>query len=145
VQRRIIVDGVKVEGEDAQRIIDEALGAHGTSGQWSTGAIVGVVTTCVLVVGPVSCVTGLLVERFGAGPSWAWMIAVSLIGSVIVAGAWYHLYLRTHRRRLREAMRRRGFELCRECGYWLKGLGPESEHCPECGAERAALPDDDEA
>jgi hypothetical protein len=142
VQRRIIVDGIKVEGEDAQRIIDDALGASGDSGQWSAGATIGVITTCALVVGGASCVSGVLAQRFGAGPSWAWMIGVSLVGSPIVAGTWFHVYLRLHRRRLREAMRRRGFELCPRCGYWLKGLGPDSAHCPECGAERRSLADD---
>ena len=33
-----------------------------------------------------------------------------------------------------EAMRRHGFELCTECGYWLKGLPDGTERCPECGA-----------
>ena len=31
-------------------------------------------------------------------------------------------------------MRRRGFDLCTRCGYWLKGLGPDQTRCPECGA-----------
>ncbi len=44
-----------------------------------------------------------------------------------------------YRKEIRLAMQRLGFELCVDCGYWLKGL-PEGELlCPECGAERRGL------
>jgi hypothetical protein len=34
------------------------------------------------------------------------------------------------------AARRHGYDVCAKCGYWLKGLGTDTTHCPECGAER---------
>jgi hypothetical protein len=29
--------------------------------------------------------------------------------------------------------RRKGLNLCVQCGYWLQGLDPDSPRCPECG------------
>jgi hypothetical protein len=26
--------------------------------------------------------------------------------------------------------------MCLECGYWLRGLTDDIEHCPECGTPR---------
>ena len=34
------------------------------------------------------------------------------------------------------ALRLRGFDVCVQCGYWLRGLGDEVKNCPECGAAR---------
>jgi len=39
-----------------------------------------------------------------------------------------------------EASRRHGYDICRKCGYWLRGLGDDVERCPECGAIREAAP-----
>jgi hypothetical protein len=33
-----------------------------------------------------------------------------------------------------------GFDICIECGYWLRGLGDDVKECPECGAKREAMP-----
>ena len=33
-----------------------------------------------------------------------------------------------------------GFDVCLSCGYWLRGLGEDVKHCPECGAAREAMP-----
>ncbi len=35
-----------------------------------------------------------------------------------------------------QALRQHGYDVCRRCGYWLKGLDAETSHCPECGAPR---------
>ncbi len=32
--------------------------------------------------------------------------------------------------------RQQGYDVCINCGYWLKGLRNETKRCPECGAER---------
>lgn len=39
-----------------------------------------------------------------------------------------------------QATRQQGYDVCRKCGYWLKGLGDDIKHCPECGANREAMP-----
>jgi hypothetical protein len=38
------------------------------------------------------------------------------------------------------ATRKHGFDVCADCGYWLRGLGDDTAHCPECGAKREPLP-----
>ncbi|MDY7110095.1 MAG: hypothetical protein SYC29_15800 [Planctomycetota bacterium] len=38
------------------------------------------------------------------------------------------------------ALRERGFEVCLNCGYWLRGLPEDEDRCPECGAKRAPMP-----
>ena len=35
------------------------------------------------------------------------------------------------------AMRRHGYDVCPQCGYWLRGLDDEVSCCPECGSDRA--------
>ena len=44
--------------------------------------------------------------------------------------------LRANRESILRAMRSREFELCTNCGYWLKGLADDAKHCPECGWRR---------
>lgn len=38
-----------------------------------------------------------------------------------------------------QAIRQQGYEVCRRCGYWLRGLDPDTKHCPECGTKRELL------
>lgn len=40
---------------------------------------------------------------------------------------------------VRRALRDMGYELCEECGYWLRGLGDKAANCPECGAARRPM------
>jgi hypothetical protein len=44
-----------------------------------------------------------------------------------------HLLSRRHTYR---ALVRVGYDVCLNCGYWLRGLGEDVKHCPECGARR---------
>jgi uncharacterized paraquat-inducible protein A len=39
----------------------------------------------------------------------------------------------------RREARRRGFDVCMSCGYWLHGLGADQGRCPECGATREPM------
>lgn len=39
------------------------------------------------------------------------------------------------------ALRHYGYEVCVRCGYYLKGVPADSKKCPECGAAREALPE----
>lgn len=38
--------------------------------------------------------------------------------------------------RVNAALRELGYDVCRRCGYWLRGLSETVERCPECGHER---------
>jgi len=38
------------------------------------------------------------------------------------------------------ATRRHGYDVCLECGYWLRGLIDDVKRCPECGTPQEALP-----
>lgn len=38
------------------------------------------------------------------------------------------------------AIREHGHDVCLKCGYWLRGLPDDGGQCPECGAEREAMP-----
>jgi hypothetical protein len=41
---------------------------------------------------------------------------------------------------IRRALRDMGYDICEGCGYWLRGLGDDVQHCPECGAAREPSP-----
>jgi hypothetical protein len=71
-------------------------------------------------------------RRGGTGSSWRlsfplWMPEVAVATCLLTS-------LRRQLRRLRRD-RRRAAGLCTECGYDLRGSGPQ---CPECGVEREA-------
>lgn len=63
--------------------------------------------------------------------SWA----VGVLGALLIW--WYsrHLYAKA----IFRTARTYGYDICGECGYWLRGLGDDVKHCPECGAERRSL------
>lgn len=48
-----------------------------------------------------------------------------------------HLFSRRH---TYFGLTRIGYDVCIECGYWLRGLGDDVKHCPECGAKREPMP-----
>jgi hypothetical protein len=39
------------------------------------------------------------------------------------------------------ALRERGYDVCLNCGYWLRGLPEDEDRCPECGAKRQPMPE----
>jgi len=39
------------------------------------------------------------------------------------------------------ALRERGYDVCLNCGYWLRGLPEDEDCCPECGAKRQPMPE----
>jgi hypothetical protein len=146
MKRRINIDGVRVEGAEARRIVDEATQeAHDAGRVRSVLALMGlVVLTLVVAVGS-GWLALIVVRRVFGGPFplWVWLVLTSVLTAVIVGAAYMRLMLPFHRREVREAMGRRGFELCPSCGYWLKGLGAGSTRCPECGAAREPVPESD--
>ena len=74
--------------------------------------------------------------RLGPGGSRSSFLPMILALYVISALAAYL----TRRPFIRHALREMGYELCEDCGYWLRGLGDDVKHCPECGAARELLP-----
>ncbi len=38
--------------------------------------------------------------------------------------------------RVNAALRELGYDVCRRCGYWLRGLSDTVDRCPECGHDR---------
>ncbi len=95
----------------------------------------------VVVAAVASGFTALVVYRYGGtlfGPT------ILVFGAVIASAAsafaaavavrWS--LRRFNRREIRLAMHTLGYELCTQCGYWLKGLGEEVSKCPECGGRR---------
>lgn len=59
------------------------------------------------------------------------------IGMVIVGA--YALSRRVYAPFAWREARRKGFDVCVHCGYWLRGLGGDVKQCPECGAEREPM------
>jgi uncharacterized paraquat-inducible protein A len=136
--RRIIIDGIKVEGPQAQQIIQEAMYDVDEAGKPRRALPLSQLVVVAIVVGIVTGVVGYLLTRYANGLSRKMYIAICIFVSFIVAAICSRFYWRTQRRQLRAAMRRHGFELCTHCGYWLKGLSPDQSRCPECGAARQA-------
>ena len=139
---RIIVDGITVEGPEAKRITDEVWRGVDDSGRprrrFSWAMLIGFVVLPGVIVGVVNGVVGLI--RPGI-PTWVF-VAIAVPLGLATSIAWVNLFWYRHKRQLRAAMRRHGFELCNECGYWLKGLPDDADRCPECGSalQRAAPP-----
>jgi hypothetical protein len=74
----------------------------------------------------------------GTGTILFWMI-YWIVLYYFSAVFWRSLY----ERKTWRVLRKRGYDLCAECGYLLKGLPGDQGQCPECGGEigsRATLP-----
>jgi len=60
------------------------------------------------------------------------------LGMLVIIGLWMREF---HKASVYRALREHGYDICLNCGYWLKELPLEkSKHCPECGEEREPLP-----
>ncbi len=134
--RRIIVDGIKVEGAEAQRIVEEALRDADETGAPRRLLPLSLLVVVAIATGVATGVTGYMLTRFAKGLPKGWYIAICIGVGIGVSVVCSRLHWRSQRRQLRAAMRRHGFDLCTRCGYWLKGLGEEQTRCPECGAPR---------
>jgi len=139
MKRRIIIDGIKVEGAEAKRITDEAV-QEARSAARARHVIAFLALLLVTVVVSIASgwamwiVLGLLAGR--GFPLVIWLTGMSALTAIIVGLAYHPLMRPFHRREMHAAMVRRGFEICPSCGYWLKGLREDSTRCPECGEQR---------
>lgn len=74
---------------------------------------------------------------------WSGLLQM-LIPFTLVYWIWgcliYGLFLR-HEHYYR--IRLEGFDVCLDCGYWLRGLDETIKACPECGTERKVFDEDD--
>jgi hypothetical protein len=134
--RRIIIDGIKVEGRETKRLVNDALYGSDKRGRMRRYSLLAMLLGALVFPGLASAMTSVTLERVvGSIPRISVMI-LCMIVAFVVAGVWVNVYMRLHRRRFREAMRRRGFDLCIGCGYWLKGLSDDIKRCSECGRPR---------
>ncbi len=112
------------------------------AGRWRQWRPILLALGVVIVVAALaSGFTALVVYRYGGTLLGPWAL---MLGSGIASGAsafaaaiamrWS--LRRFNRREIRLAMQTLGFELCTQCGYWLKGLGEDVGECPECGKRR---------
>jgi hypothetical protein len=77
--------------------------------------------------------TGAIHRLFRAGAPFA-LLAICFVGGGAVLQRFRFAPC------VYRATRRHGHDVCRKCGYWLKGLGDDIKRCPECGTEREATP-----
>ena len=138
----IIVDGIRLDRDASRRVMREAYTIAKSAGRWRRWRPVLLALGVVLVVAALaSGLTALVIYRFGgtlvrplalilgafiAPPTGAFAAAIAMRWSL----------RRLNRREIRLAMQTLGYELCTQCGYWLKGLGEDVGACPECGKRR---------
>ncbi|UCD74912.1 MAG: hypothetical protein JSV91_14135 [Phycisphaerales bacterium] len=133
---------MKVELADAKRIIDEVMWEAREAGGWRVTIAQLASLMLIVIVFLASGGIAFLAARIFGWYSRVFIgsiFLISLICLLIVIGTgavYFHLMRLFVRREIRQAMARRGFELCPGCGYWLKGLGVDSPRCPECGWKR---------
>lgn len=145
MKRRMIIDGIQVEPAEARRIIDEAVNAAWQKGHLrSQLSLISLLASLVIFALGSCLLTGLVLRGSGRllgrpfnshVQGWVLIFGTSLL-TIVITGITYRPLMRLfHRREIRAAMYRRGFDLCPKCAYWLKGLGPDSPRCPECGTK----------
>ena len=76
---------------------------------------------------------GLIYKLFRAAAPFVLLVSCFVIGGAILQR--YRFAPCVY-----QATRQQGYEVCSKCGYWLKGLGDDIKHCPECGIQREAMP-----
>jgi hypothetical protein len=79
-------------------------------------------------------IAGML-AGIGMGTLTSWSLSKALIiAPLMMLALWSFRMIYT--RPVRRAMRDLGYDVCINCGYWLRGLGEGTMRCPECGADR---------
>jgi hypothetical protein len=88
-----------------------------------------------VALGAGAIAAALMQRHFASGPA--------LLFAVTWFGLWWIGFARlvafSNRGRTCSALRGLGYDVCVRCGYWLRGLGDDVKHCPECGAEREPM------
>lgn len=79
---------------------------------------------------------GLIQQLFRAGAPVALFVFCFVVGGAIMQRSRFAPCVY-------RATRQRGYDICADCGYWLRGLNDEINRCPECGKAREAVPKSD--
>ena len=88
-----------------------------------------------LIPAAVSMVVILPLFFWKPGPGWSIVPAILLQ----ITASWILLALVGRfnwKPRVYIALRQLGYDVCRRCGYWLRGLSDAKDRCPECGQPR---------
>lgn len=86
---------------------------------------------------PAAVMLLVLLPTFLAARLPPWSIFPTLFVQVTVSWILMALLGRlSWKPRVNAALRELGYDVCRRCGYWLRGLSETVERCPECGHER---------
>jgi hypothetical protein len=72
-------------------------------------------------------------------PNYKYAASIGYLGACAFSVFLYtRLVWNWYRRPTRLALRDLGYDICVNCGYWLRDLHVRSDVCPECGARRDA-------
>jgi hypothetical protein len=80
-----------------------------------------------------------LSKMLGAQGGFLAELAVLIVMVVVMLAASFGLWRSTYAHAIYRSIREYGFDVCPLCGYWLRGLGEDVKHCPECGSAREFL------
>ena len=109
----IIIDGIRLDRDQARQIIDEAV-EETRKEDWVRGAtgLALLILVILVVVIASGWFSAILIRYFTGGSlsAWIWVIATSIMTGVIVGLAYHPLMRPLHRREIRRAMIRHGFE-----------------------------------
>ena len=134
--RRIIVGGIKVEGKEARQLLRDAFRDARRRSTTRYKPLLLSLLVALVSVATYALLTNALI------PAWPqpWRTITIALGGVVlgvvIGRTLFVVHLRANRESILRAMGSRGFELCTNCGYWLKGLADDMKHCPECGKRR---------
>ena len=134
LKRRITISGIRLEGEEAikaGRIAHEVI--YGKSKRRIILSYLFLMITSGLITGLFMYFFILLARAYCNQPPTLLIVILSSMAGAVIGITWNRLWLIRRRRYLRREMARLGYDLCPECGYWLKGQSDTSTRCPECG------------
>lgn len=97
--RRIIIDGIKVEGDEASRITNDVLRDVDETGTPRRLVPLGMLVGTAVFAGVASGVTGWVLVRI-VGLRGAWFLVICVAVALAVTFAWRHVHLRLQRRLL---------------------------------------------
>ncbi len=139
-RRGIIVDGIKLDRTASKRVLAEAYKIAKSKGRRRLSTLGSALAIVILSGGLMAYPVYKVIVTIGFGGLGLMLGSYAVSGAgVLVAVVMLRPGLRWfNRKEMRLAMRELGYKLCTNCGYWLKGLGEEIKHCPECGWRREA-------
>ena len=126
----IIVDGVRLDRRRSKTLTGQVYRAAFASHRAKLAYVFLAAAAPIVPIIIVVIIVVPLVPR-------SWAVTTGLIIGVTMAvlarpAAKYGFFY-VYRHEIRMAMRRFGYSLCPDCGYWLKGIAESTGRCPECG------------